>query len=48
LLDAADAALYDAKHAGRNCIRWHDGESHGAPNPSPSELGRTGDHRADG
>jgi diguanylate cyclase (GGDEF)-like protein len=22
LLDAADVALYDAKHAGRNCVRW--------------------------
>lgn len=30
LLDAADVALYDAKHAGRNCVRWFQPDRTGA------------------
>lgn len=34
LLDQADQALYAAKHAGRNCLRWY------APEPPASGLNR--------
>jgi diguanylate cyclase (GGDEF)-like protein len=41
LLDAADAALYEAKRAGRNCIRWHGAALQHDPQAPGRE--RTGD-----
>jgi diguanylate cyclase (GGDEF)-like protein len=43
LLDAADAALYEAKHAGRNCIRWHGAPFQHDPHALAPGRERTGD-----
>ena len=34
LIAAADAALYDAKHRGKNCVAWVDLDDSAAPRPS--------------
>ncbi|HTV85438.1 MAG TPA: GGDEF domain-containing protein [Dyella sp.] len=43
LLDAADAALYEAKRAGRNGIRWHTADPRHHPHLAAPEQERTGE-----